>query len=154
MKKARVGAALAGVGIVLATAVPSQAAGPYTIKTSRATPLDTAFAFQQSGCKAEVATSPANGVDTAIINVGSLGFAGKAVAIPWTGNNTVGKAAFIGGGLLPRFFNGTCGELFNNSLPSGMNPGTWRLTIPTGTKWLTVASNGLVDVSFSMNVLA
>lgn len=147
-KTARIAAAAAGVAVALAGTIPSHAAGPYTIKGSRVAGVDGDTIFSRSGCRAEVRDA-VNGVDTAIIDISAMAIGGKPITIRWTGDNTVGKAVGIGTGLAARFYNTNCEYYFINVPTSGINPGSWTITVPVGAKWMNVTANGLRDVSLS-----
>lgn len=123
----------------------SQAAGPYTIAGPALGSTDGASRFARASCNPSLDDSPADGIDSQIVDVNGRG--GTVLSVQWSAQAEIART--LQGQLTARFFDGNCSSTGGNQLVTSRSPGGWAVPVPHGTKWMVVVSTFEVQVSFS-----
>lgn len=114
----------------------------YEIKTTKAGFFAMSSLFTERDCDASFVSSPLNGIDSVVIDVGS--HQNSTVTLQWTGDSTV--AALIGGGMVAEVRSAGCAVLTPAPRGSGIRPGPWSIFLPAGAKWLIITSSWMNNV--------
>lgn len=124
-------------------APPAQAAS-YTIQGPKLFVASSAL-WAQSGCNTDYVGSPANGVDSRVIDI--AGRPAGPMLITWSGtkaadvlvNNSM-SVSFVSGGCQPR--------PITNAMTQA--PGGWLVNVPHDARWMLVENNGFVNVTLNV----
>ena len=127
----------------LAFVPAASAEGPYTITSSGAYGSSAAeTAFVGSGCNDAVGSSAVNGLDARILNISHR--AGSRITINWTSPVPGGV-----GSLAATFYSPGCTRM-GATIASPTAPGSWAVDVPGGARWISVASAGKANVTFTI----
>jgi hypothetical protein len=136
---------VAAVSLWAASALPSHAAGPYSIAGPAASPsADGASRFVDAGCDTRLVDSKADGIDSKIIDISSR--INTTLQVTWTAEPHVAGAG--SGNLTAKFFSAACSGV-PVPLPTSRTPGRWSVPVPGAAKWMVVVSTNEAQVQFS-----
>ncbi|HEV7888531.1 MAG TPA: hypothetical protein VGO92_13305 [Acidimicrobiales bacterium] len=128
---------------LLMTALPARAVTHYKILSPRAFFAATSDACV-AACDPAFITSPANGVDSMVIDIHSR--ANTPLNVVWTANTSV--SGVIGGSLSVVFYTRNC-ALTPSTAKAATAPGVWSMTVPAAAYWMVVTNNGFANVDLS-----
>jgi hypothetical protein len=136
--------ALAATTALAISSAPSKAVQTYNIRTTK-TFFSAADGWKAAGCPGAFLTSPANGSDSVVIDIGAR--ANQQVPVTWSA--TVARPE-LGGGMQAIFVTAGCSQMSTGSSGSGTNPGVWTLNVPAGARYLVITNMFLTNVTLAL----
>ncbi|MDQ1437259.1 MAG: hypothetical protein QOK43_888 [Acidimicrobiaceae bacterium] len=145
MKRRTLGIALAPLAALTLNVAPAHAAS-YTIVGSQVF-FGSATVWAAEGCPEAWVNTPANGIDSRVVNV--QGLAGRQVSYSWSGVAPIGN---VGGGLTVRYYSvagATCGQIVPANQFLGGGPQSGTLNIPGNAKWALFEATYIANVTIT-----
>lgn len=146
MKKLAAAAALlvAGTGAVLAPSAQA-ATATFTLKAGAFAPYGSAAqAWKASKCNTAVIGSPADGIESKILD--ARPFANRVTKVSWTG--TFDLNGGTGVAMTMHTYDAGCTETTIGASPAGLRK--WSLTVPANARWIVIQADKAVDLTVTV----
>ena len=133
---------------LLAGGTPAKAANSYTILASQVF-IASGNAFVAAGCNPAYISSPANGIDSRVIDLGGTRPIDTTLSVQWTAVTQVAEHA--GGGMTLLQYSSDCKQIPNANSGSGVQAGggTWNFRLPANSRYLLISNNSMFNVTLT-----